>query len=320
MKQLFNFAYVPQWPAPGFADLSELRDFMQTKKIDGVEMFVYDSSIDNTAYKAETIGCHLQYWPCWLPLFEDNKPLLNSRFQSPEELQAFYGASFYEGWLEVQRRNIEAALTLEPEYLVWHVADNALEEIFTFNFKRTNMDVLNATVEVFKELAPSIPKNVKVLFENLWWPGLNLTNNKETEWFFNQLSGYNVGIMLDTGHLLNTDYTATNEAEAIAVLINKVRNMGSLKGLIKGMHLNLSLSAEYRRECRKRTVSNPSPEVIGEHIRSIDQHRAFTDKRLWQFIELVKPEYVNHELYFDSRDTLAGLLDKQLAACKGRMY
>lgn len=317
MKQLFNFAYVPQWPAPGLTDLSELRDFMQTKIIDGVEMFIYDSSIDNTAYKAETLGCHLQYWPCWLPLVENNVSLLKSIFKTSEELQAFYGATSYEGWLEVQRDYIKAALTLEPEYLVWHVADNTLDEIFTFNFKRTNMDVLSATVEVFKELAPTIPHNVKVLFENLWWPGLNLTNNKETEWFFNQLSSYNVGIMLDTGHLLNTDYTATNEAEAIAVMINKVRNMGSLKELIKGMHLNLSLSADYRRECRKRTFKDPSPEVIGKHIRNIDQHRAFTDKRLRKFIELVEPEYVNHELYFDSRETISKLLDMQLAACKG---
>lgn len=313
-KHLFNFAYIPEWPLEGLQDEQQLSSFLQEMQLDGVEMMVYDSSIDNSSYSGHVVGAHLQYWPCWLPLYERNEEQLNKLYLTKEVRQSYYGALTYEGWLDNIRANIRAALKLEPEYLVWHVADSTIAEAFSFKFRHSNREVLAATATMLKEIIGEIPSKVKLLLENLWWPGLTLTEPQEVEWFLDQLADYNVGLMLDTGHLLNTDLTANTEAEAIEVLLAKVKGLGYLKKQIQGLHLNLSLSAAYRRNCRKYCGENFTSEQIMEHIRAIDQHRCFSDPGLARLRELIEPKYINHELYFNNRAELTSLLHKQLKA------
>ena len=300
MQKLFNFANMPQFPLRGLGNVQQLRTFLEKKRLDGVELILWDDSIDNTAFKREIVGVHLKYWPSWLPIYEGRR-------------QNNAGISF-EDWLEQIKTNVRAALRLEPEYLVWHVADCTVPECFSFQFKRSNMDVLRATAELVPEIFAEVPPQVKILFENLWWPGLTLLDNRETEWFFDSLALPNAGLVLDTGHLLNTDYTATTEQECIRVLLQRVRAMGELRQLIKGMHLNLSISAAYRRSCWGQIKTGYTQDELGYHIAKIDQHRGFTDPSLAELLELIKPEYVNNELLFNTKEELSLLLDKQLLA------
>lgn len=317
MKHLFNFSYVPQWPIEGMETESELRKFNENLELDGVELMLYDNNLDCSAYKEHIYGVHLLYWPCWIPLFEGDKQTLTRLFPNQKALTDYYGASSREAWLDRLRKNVQLAVELEPEYLVWHVADCTIDEAFSFNFRRSNREVLQRTVELVRLVQDIIPPKVKLLFENLWWPGLTLVEPQDTNWFLEQLSDLNTGIMLDTGHLLNTDLTAATEAEAIQVLLQRLEAMGSLREAIKGMHLNLSLSAEYRRQCLKHISTDYSMESIMKHIRSIDQHRAFTDTNLRRVVELAEPEYVNHELYYSSTREAAELLRGQLYAARG---
>lgn len=313
-KHLFNFAHIPQWPLDGLQNEKQLSSFLKEMQMDGVEMMVYDSDLDNSSYRCQTIGAHLQYWPCWMPLYERNEEQLNKLYHTKAARQSYYGALNYEDWLENVKTNIRAALKLEPEYLVWHVADSTIAEAFSFKFRHSNKEVLAAAVEVAKVMLEEIPHNVKLLFENLWWPGLTLTEPKEVEYFLDQLANYNVGIMLDTGHLLNTDLTATTEAEAIEVLLAKVKELGYLKEQIQGLHLNLSLSAAYRKNCHRCCGEIFTSEQIMEHIRAIDQHRGFSNPSLARMRELIEPKYINHELYFNNINELRLLLQKQLKA------
>lgn len=311
MKKLFNYAVTPQCPLEGLVGVQALRSMLKEKNLDGVEMFVWDSKLDNSAFKAETVGVHLRFWPTWLPIYENRVGYTGKHKQLAENPG---GTVSFSEWLEQIKDNVRAALRLEPEYLVWHVADCTVPECFSFQFRHSSMDVLRATVDIVPEIFAEVPSNVAILFENLWWPGLNLLNNRETEWFFNQLADRNVGIILDTGHLLNTDCTATREEESIQVLVKKVRAMGELRQLIKGMHLNLSISAEYRQGRRWQVKESYTPQEIGRHIGSIDQHRGFSNPALAEVIELVQPEYINNELLFSNREQLSLLLDKQLRA------
>lgn len=41
-----------------------------------------------------------------------------------------YGAEDREGWIQVIRANIRAALAEKPRYLVWHVQESTPEEAF----------------------------------------------------------------------------------------------------------------------------------------------------------------------------------------------
>lgn len=314
-KHLFNFAYIPQEPIQGLEDTQKLEAFLKEFQLDGVEMMLYDSSIDNSSYINQVIGAHLKYWPCWMPLYEKDKQLLNRLYKTPANLKSYYGAPDYEGWLEQIRQNIRAALRLEPEYLVWHVADCTVEEAFSFKFSHNNKEVLQATVEIVKEVINEVPQNVKLLLENLWWPGLTLTEPREVAYLLDNLGNYNIGLILDTGHLLNKDTSASTEAEAIQFLLKKISALGSLKEQIKGVHLNLSLSAAYRNS-HKHSYQGPMwSEQVVNHIHAIDQHRAFSNLGICKLLELIKPQYINHELYFYSKNDLTDLLQMQLKAC-----
>lgn len=139
------------------------------------------------------------------------------------------------------------ALNLKPQYLVWHVSEANVQEIFTYNFYYNDRQVLLATSEVFNEVAKIIPDNVLILFENLWWPGLRLNSMENVVYFFEKLKHNNVGIMLDTGHLMNTNINLTSELEASIFIKDIVNNLGSFMSLIKGVHLNCSLSGQYQK-------------------------------------------------------------------------
>ena len=317
-KQLFNFAYVPECPLADLADGQALREFLTVYELDGVEIMNYDSSLELADFAPSVVGVHLKYWPCWLDFYQGNRAAI-SRFFPGDRLQHYYGAADPAGWKECIRENIRTALAMKPEYLVWHVAESTPEEAFTFHFQHSNREVLQATLELYQEVFQEVPDEVTVLFENLWWPGLQLLDYEETAWFFSHLQGKNVGIMLDTGHLLNTSplngfNAVTTEEEAVAYLTTRVEALGELKSLIKGMHLNLSLSESYRRQQPRVFPPDCSPQQMLQHVSSIDQHRAFRKAGLKALLELVQPQYINHELNFQSREELARLLQQQLQA------
>lgn len=52
-----------------------------------------------------------------------------------------------------------------------------------------------------------LPPHVALLFENLWWPGLTLKNPKLVAKLLKNVKHPNLGIMLDLGHLMNTNQT-----------------------------------------------------------------------------------------------------------------
>lgn len=68
---------------------------------------------------------------------------------------------------------------------------------------------------------------------------------------FSLLKTKNVGIMLDTGHLMNTNMYLTDELAGIAYICQVLDKLGDLKHLIKGVHLSCSLSGEYQQQFAK---------------------------------------------------------------------
>ena len=226
----------------------------------------------------------------------------------------FFGASNKEEWINAIKENIKNALSANPEYLVWHVSDADTENIFTFSFNHTDEEVITATAEVFNAVSEIIPQNVMVLFENLWWPGLRLTNKKIVDTFFALLKRDNVGIMLDTGHLMNTNPALNNEEEAADYLCQTIENLGTAKELIYGIHLSSSISGEYVGSFERSVPESINPEKIMQHIAQIDRHQAWTSSKIKDLFNIVEPRYVVHELYYDDFKDLAKLVRRQQAA------
>lgn len=315
VKYLFNYPVIDWYEKELQLMGQSLGEYVASMKLDGIEQLIYDNNMI-LKYKELTIGVHLEYWSYWIDFWWNNQQRLDYIFESNEEKKHYYKAQNIYEWIEYIKKNITLALNLKPQYLVWHVSEANVQEIFTYNFYYNDRQVLLATSEVFNEVAKIIPDNVLILFENLWWPGLRLNSMENVVYFFEKLKHNNVGIMLDTGHLMNTNINLTTQHEALRFLDKTINNLGAEKKLIKGMHLNCSLSGKYQQSFKHEQPFNLVDKMVWQHITQIDKHNIFTTHEIKDFITEINPEFVVHELCYNSLVDLKAKLNIQLACCR----
>ena len=141
--------------------------------------------------------------------------------------------------------------------------------------------------------------------------GLRLIEPGIVDRFFCGLKKQNVGIMLDTGHLMNTNISLSNELEAVSFICQTVENLGMYKNYIHGMHLSCSLSGSYQKHSCKAVPESCSMTEIMHHVTSIDQHLIFKESGLKSLIECIEPSYLVHELFYDNLAELSVLVQTQ---------
>lgn len=317
VKYLFNYPVIDWYEKELQLMGQSLGEYVASMKLDGIEQLIYDNNMI-LKYKELTIGVHLEYWSYWIDFWWNNQQRLDYIFESNEEKKHYYKAQNIYEWIEYIKKNITLALNLKPQYLVWHVSEANVQEIFTYNFYYNDRQVLLATSEVFNEVAKIIPDNVLILFENLWWPGLRLNSMENVVYFFEKLKHNNVGIMLDTGHLMNTNINLTSELEASIFIKDIVNNLGSFASLIKGVHLNCSLSGQYQKKIIEQQFKfcEFDKHRLWEHIIKIDKHEIFQTKAPSFLIDYIQPQYVVHELAYDNLILLRNKIMAQSRNCK----
>lgn len=275
----------------------DMEKIIKKLHLDGIENLVYGTEPAPHPAAGLTLGCHLAYWPDWMDFYLGKKDFYEKDFPTKQSLMDTFGGITVEDWIEKIRRNIRAALAEKPAYLVWHVADCSVEEIWTRRFRYSSREVLKAAAEVYSAVADEVPQTVQVLFENIFWPGLYTLEPEDVDYFFSCLPGKNVGIMLDTGHLMNTNWGIRTETDGADYVCSIVNRLGSMKDLIKGIHLSCSISGNYQRTHVGPPPAEITPEIIGHHIISIDQHRPFTTDAAKRIVDTVEPEFLTHELF-----------------------
>lgn len=317
VKYLFNYPVIDWYEKELQLMGQSLGEYVASMKLDGIEQLIYDNNMI-LKYKESTIGVHLEYWSYWIDFWWNNQQRLDYIFESNEEKKHYYKAQNIYEWIEYIKKNITLVLNLKPQYLVWHVSEANVQEIFTYNFYYNDRQVLLATSEVFNEVAKIIPDNVLILFENLWWPGLRLNSMENVVYFFEKLKHNNVGIMLDTGHLMNTNINLTSELEASIFIKDIVNNLGSFASLIKGVHLNCSLSGQYQKKFIEQQFKfcEFDKHRLWEHITKIDKHEIFQTKAPSFLIDYIQPQYVVHELAYDNLILLRNKIMAQSRNCK----
>lgn len=289
MLELMSYCPVHGYDHEALAYPGQLYGFLQDNDLSGIELSVYGQDRFSFDFGlADITGAHLRHWPSWI-----------EKWTSSER----------ETWVNEVVENLALSLSYRPKYLVWHVGHCSSAECFTRQFSYTPKHVLDCTAELFTLVKQYIPDDVLVLFENLWWPGLTLTEPKLVDGFFEKLQSPNVGIMLDTGHLMNTNPCLRNEEEGVRYIADRIASLGSCADLIKGVHLSCSLSGEYQLNAPK----TPSGSELFQHIMSIDQHRPFTAASVRSVLDMVSPEYLVHELTYASLHDLPEKLKLQRA-------
>lgn len=293
MQELINYCPVDSKGNLIQGDFAELASFLQVQNLQGCEVFLYENKPFPAGLQPYTKGVHLRFWPSWLNIWR----------KKAERSQ----------WLAEIKANLDYALALEPEYLVWHVAHVEPEEIYDRQYAADSATVLAAAQEVVQALLAWVPPQVTLLLENLWWPGLNLLDQHATEAFLGSFTQANLGIILDTGHLSNTNLRLTGEAEEISYLVARVQALGSVGQRVAGMHVSSSLAGSYvcSEQWRLQTKgAQPEP----GYIYKVDQHRPFSHPAAGELLSLVHPEWLVHELYYDNFAQLAELLASQRRA------
>lgn len=279
-----------------------LRLFLNHHHLDGLEMMLC-APWDKRLHRKEWIrGVHLKFWPCWMDFWRQNQSALLEEFCTMEMVKEYYGSESPDGWLRLYGENICQAQATGAEYMVFHVSQVSTSELFHWQFRYRDTEVIQAAIEIVNELAKQLSPNVLLLFENLWWPGLRLLDQESTGMLLEGVQHPNVGIMLDTGHLMNTNQQLRSEEEGVEYILNRLENLGPYRNSIRGMHLHCSFSGNYVNISKQRRLKEPSMAEIMQHVLEIDQHRPFQTKAVRQLVQAVHPEYLVHEFMQNSLD------------------
>ena len=219
------------------------------------------------------------------------------------------------------RKDLDYAMRVGAEYVVFHVVQVDDEEGFTYERKRTDREVIDAAAAFINELLDGQNYSFWFLMENLWWPGLTFLEPEDTRALIEQVHYEKKGFMLDTGHYLHTDLDLQTQEEAVEALHRMLDRQKDMIPYIKGIHLQQSLTGNYVKEWLQTPHELPEDPTerfckVYEHIFRIDKHEPFTVAGVKGLVERIAPLYVTYEYITRNREELAeylesGRLDKK---------
>lgn len=302
-----------------FSSSDEFEAFYRACHADGVEYIRcgYDDRSIIKPYMA--VGCHLIFYSDWVDFWKNNKTALVRKFGSEETVSSVYSAKNRDEFIAQFKEDMEYADKMGVEYAVFHVSDVSLEEGYTYRWEHSDREVIDASIELLNLLTDGEKFGFRLLLENLWWKGFSMTDPYLTEYMLDKLHYENKGIMLDTGHLMNTNRALRNQDEACDYIHRCLDRHGDLCSYIKGVHLHKSITGAYVEEAIKH---DPPLEPnyykrfsrAYDHILKIDTHQPFTAGGVRGLIERISPDYLVYELSAPDNEKKAQLCDIQYRA------
>lgn len=263
------------------------------------------------------VGYHLTFYSDWLDFYREDKAALRRKFGSLRAAHDFYGGD-PNIIVESFRSDLARARSLGAKYVVFHVSDASLEEAFTYQWQHSDEEIIGEMLGVINTFLADVPPDFEFLVENQWWPGFTFTEPEKTARLLDGINFPQKGIMLDTGHLLNTNLKLRSQAEGLAYIHALLDKHGDLCRHIRGVHLHQGLSGAF---VRKHTGFLPEDypqdylerwHVAYEQVMQIDRHRPWTNPQVAALLERLQPEYLTHELYAQSRAARRRAVRRQL--------
>jgi len=318
MKKLMNLAIASGLFVQGFhEDYNEVRRFLEDHDLDGIEMIIYGD------YKVESMppdliyGHHLLYWPNWMNFWLGDREALLKDFLNDQNMDAYYGMKTQKDMIDYYKKEFEIAKILDSDYMVYHVSHTSFEEVFSFDHKYGDQEVMATSVEVLNQVF--IGDGPLLLLENLWWPGLNFQDPELTRWLLGQIHYKNKGLVLDIAHLMATNPLITTMDEGVDYILEVLDKLGDLVEDIKVIHLNKTIAGPYLQQDHKDKQEAFRHKkdlmegfgMIYEHISQIDSHKPFDHPRIMEIIDRVQPESVVYELKADTLEALSEAIKQQ---------
>ncbi len=287
---------------------------------DGLELMHCGEDVRGVVPPEKIVGVHLIYFPYWYDFYTGDLDACCRQLGGMEAVRTLYGGDTPEALVNAYRRDVEKARAEGAEYVVFHVSDCADEELFTLRYRHGSQEVAAAAADLLNDIFPEPDGDMLLLMENLWHPGLTLTEPKVTKLLLDRVRYHNKGIMLDTGHLMHTELTLRSQVEALAYIRRCIEEQGEeVRKAIRGIHLHQSLTGEYMASVAAHPpILSTDPQKrmaqVYTHAFRCDQHRPFTCPGVREFIKWIDPEYLTFENISRSRAEHQAMLREQLIA------
>ncbi|KYH34967.1 endonuclease 4 [Clostridium tepidiprofundi DSM 19306] len=295
-----------------------IREFLREYDFDGIELVQYEPWNDKSIPKDIIKGLHLRFYPIWIDFWRGDKEKLIKKFQNEENIKMIYGSMDKISIVNQYKKELEIAQKLDVEYVVFHVCHVDILECYTYDFKYSDEEIIDEAIDLINTIFNGSEYSFKLLFENLWWPGLTLKSRQLVQKLIDKVEYSNVGIMLDTGHLINTNTGIENIEQAVEYILNILKNLGETKRYIKGIHLNYSLSGKYVMESINKYTDNKIDydfirmyKEVYSHIINIDKHKPFIHNGVCDIIKELDLDFLIYEFITDSLKQLKEFVDIQ---------
>ena len=324
MIQSVSFPIVASCAAP-YGGWAGLAGTLAALGLDGVEG-IWDPAEADDSFPADMLtGCHLIFYPDWLDFYRGDEAALRRKFGVPDILGTIYPGPKPEDLVEAYRADLARAVRYGAKYTVFHVSDVSQEECWTYRWLHDDYTVLDAALEIINEILKGVEPGFDFLVENQWWPGFTFTEPKKTEYLLSRIDFPRVGIMLDTGHLMNTNPSLRTQAQGADYILFCYRAHGALTKTVLGMHFHQSLSGAY-----VRSHTGVWPERIPRdyfagflenyaHVQRIDRHNPWTVPAAGRIVREIAPRYLTHELFDRPRCSKLAAVRRQMEAVQRGM-
>ena len=300
-------------------DWKEIQRFVQKQQMDGIELgLTRDYDLERIP-KEIVKGVHLSFYPMWLDFWRGNEEKLKMLFASYDERVNYYKGEKPEDLVKNYHIQYKRAKQLGAEYMVFHVSHVLPEDSFTYSFDYSDEEVMKATIELVNAAFPKDEEGPLLLFENLWWPGLNYKDPALTQWFIEQIHYPNKGYLVDISHLILNHSQIGTEKEAYYYIKKTIEALGETKKWIKGIHLNKALPKHYMsrdhsyllKQYQETKETKQKLSILKKHIQAMDAHTPFDHPLAKKIVEVISPVYCVYETAPRSRYELAYYIKKQ---------
>ncbi len=264
---------------------------------DGLEMLTSYDDVP-ASHMPLSASVHLPYATDWLAAWE-GKPYDLDDLSS---IYYMYGRSPEDVVSNISLA-IRRADAVRPPYGVLHLGNAHIPSIRTHHFPHSDDHVISEFAEVMNRVAAGMGGEppFRILFENLWWPGLRMVDGSGFRLLDRKLEFSNWGLCIDTGHLMSCLPGIRTEKDGIDALADIFAGYGGdITDKVETVHFHWSASSDYR-ESFEDVVPGDGPlkdfiPGVYHHVKNIDMHMPFSDPSCRELLDILDPEYVTHEM------------------------
>ena len=312
MKKLLNISDFPN----DDENLRMMEKYQKKYNFDGFEIIKFDLEKDSSKLKDKIIGYHMRFFPMWLDIYLGKYNMIKEKFS--DKMDRFYwcGGDTKEDVITYYKKDLQRAKELGVEYVVFHACYVDDDGSLTYQFPYTDKEVLEVVVSLINDVFKDEDFQFTLLLENLWWAGLKLNSKSEMKLLLNKIEYKNIGFILDTSHMLNTNFNLKNLDEGIDYIIENIDKMEELKKYIYGVHLSWSLSGDYvskmiEKHRKSQEEREKAKKKIYEYVGQIDYHYPFEDNRIMKVLNKLSLKWLVYEFLYYNDEELEEKVIKQ---------